>query len=228
MPRNIKKTQIYEKVEKILILIIFGFGFLVFGLAKAQSIPEFMITWKADSYTPSDYQGKILPSPGSAINLSLELINNKQLVNLSDYEIRWFINNKLQAKNWGLKNLTYKIDELEREDQNILIKIMNYQGKDLEKLITIPLVMPEVIIRPINIGLFKALPFFFNVTSPNQLSFNWLINNQAPDKDGEDPNLLKLSNIQEAPPDFPTNIVINIANTLNKLENAKGILNFKF
>ncbi len=80
----------------------FLFGFFIFSAvllfslksanAQTASSPQFLVTWKAsNSYIPSFYQGKALPSLEIEITASLELISNGHVVDLSSQNIYWYL-----------------------------------------------------------------------------------------------------------------------------------------
>jgi len=200
--------------------------FCLFNLTKAQTAPEFLITWKASNYAPPNYQGKILPIPGSTIAIAVELIDNGQIADLSQSEIRWSVNNTLKASGLGMKNLSLRIDSTDTRDQDVTITIIGYRGQNLQKSLLIPLALPEVIIQRNEFNTFRALPYFFNVSNLNDLSFNWLANGQAPSGLPQNPDILNL-NLSEMPTGLRINIDLNVVSKINSLERANASLNFE-
>ena len=75
--------------------------FLFFNFANAQTVtqttsrPQFMVSWQAQSYAPSWYQGKIFPTKGSRINVVFELVDGGKIADLSKLKVRWYLNDKL-------------------------------------------------------------------------------------------------------------------------------------
>lgn len=226
-----QKLKIENKYVLFLVFV-FAFLFLIFNLGQGQAAPEFMVTWKAQSYVPSTYRGKILPTRGSPINVSFELIDNGKLANLSRNTIRWYLDEKLQTSGAGIKNFVFNASALAGQSQSIKIIVVNYKGAALEKTLTIPVVQPEVVIDApypnlkISPGTnnFKALPFFFNVTDLSRLIFSWSVNNKTAEPTSQEPELLKLT-IEGGRPGSAINLKAVVRNLLNELEFASQSIN---
>jgi len=64
----ISNRQLIIKIAAILIILITIYYLPFTGLSKAQVLPEFMITWKANNYAPPEYLGKIPGVLDSVLN----------------------------------------------------------------------------------------------------------------------------------------------------------------
>ena len=106
--------KIFKRIG-ILALLVVGYWLAI--SVNAQVRPEFLITWRASNYAPSDFAGKILPIPGSALTAALEIIDGGRIADLSQTEIRWSVNNKIGQSGKGIKTFSFLIDQFEREDQ---------------------------------------------------------------------------------------------------------------
>src|SRR5437660_1114929 len=61
--------------------------------AHAQSpSPQPVITWRAYTYAPAGFSGKILAVPRSRMDASLALIDQGKIVNLKNYTVHWYLN----------------------------------------------------------------------------------------------------------------------------------------
>jgi|SRR3989344_1659217 len=199
-------------------------------IANSQAAPEFLITWKANSYVPSEYQGKALPIADSIINIGLDLMVGGKIVDLSKNQVQWTLNGKLTDSGLGLKNLNVRLNKLSNTNLNLIIKI-NYKGSELNKFVVIPVAEPEVVIKTINKSTLKANPYFFNVQNLNQLSFNWSVNNQKPVGKPKLPNILEIEGVNLMPTESiiknRVDIETTIINLENQLEKAVGRLFLK-
>lgn len=209
------------------LVIAAGIGMaLVMPITFAQVLPEFLISWKANNYAPSEYQGKILPVKGATINVSMELVEKGKLANLSAYEVRWFVDDELQTAGFGMKNFNFEVDTFTGKS-SILVKadVINYRGTNLEKRILIPIAEPELTITRLNKNTFKALPYFFNVSTINDLNFIWSINNVSTSGLVEEPDFLSLD---LAKINAGTSLVLNllVENPENLMEKINKFLNF--
>ncbi|MEK9186341.1 MAG: hypothetical protein AAB885_02010 [Patescibacteria group bacterium] len=218
-----KNYNLKFKTGFYFLVVIFTFSFLFFHLVTAQATPEFMVSWKADSYVPSDYRGKILPSPSSSIEMAFELIDGGRIANISNNQVRWYVNGRLYRSGAGLKSITYVPAQFDRQNREAHIEIIGYRGLNLEKRFTVPVAEPSVVIVPISQNEFRALPYFFNISSFNQLQFDWRANDLAPENIAEHPDLLTLSNLA---PGLPISLSVTVKNLNEILEIAGTSLNF--
>jgi len=198
--------------------------------ASAQTTPQFLVSWQAESYVPSWYQGKVLATKGSAIKVSFELIDSGKIADLSKKKVRWYINDKLvqnENKGLGLKFYSFIADDYPGQDTEIRITIVDYKDEVLDKIIVIPIVSSEAVIdvpypnREIKSGRnsFFAYPFFFNIKDLNKLSFEWLVDNR-PAEAGDNSAILDLNVDSLAPKGFGINVKLTIKNLLDELSFA--------
>ncbi len=232
---NLKTLQ-FNRNEKLRIyLIILIFVFFSINFANAQSSPQFLASWQADSYAPGWYQGKIFPTRGSLISVSFELVNNDKIANLSRKKIRWYINDKLvknESSGLGIKTLKFINNNPPGSDIEIKIVVVDYGSKPLYKIIRVPAAAPEAVIaapyaeRKISSGknLFRVFPFFFNIKTLNELSFEWRANRQTAEP-GENPQELNLNIGDQTPPGAAINLKAIIKNIANQFEFASKNLN---
>jgi hypothetical protein len=176
----------------IVIALVSGGTFLLATPAHAQtaaSSPTFLITWKTTgSYIPSFYIGKALPTYGSKITASLELISSQgKILNLSGQTIYWYVNDTLVGGGAGVHQVTFPPIGDAPNTANLRVTLPNYNGAYLVHAINISMVLPEAVIyAPYPNGQFtqnplsvQAIPYFFNITDPSGLSYSWSVNGQA-------------------------------------------------
>lgn len=177
--------------------IVFA-GFLVFSFSSVFAItnahaqtatsPQFLVSWKTTgSYVPSFYTGKALPSYGSKITASFELVLNGKVLNLQDQTIYWYLDQILVGGGAGAQQVIFSPLGTPPDSLSLQIVLPSYNGVYLTHTVQIPFVTPEAVIyapypnkafstNPLSI---KALPFFFNATSSSNLNFTWSVNGQA-------------------------------------------------
>jgi len=175
----------------IAIAFVFGGTFLlVTPAAHAQtSSPTFLLTWKTTgSYIPSFYRGKALPTYGSNITASLELISSQgNVIDLSGQTIYWYEDDNLVGGGMGVQQVTFQPIGEAPNSIDLRVTLPNYNGAYLVHAITIPMVLPEAVIyAPYPNGQFsqnpltvEALPYFFNVSDPSTLAYSWSVNGQS-------------------------------------------------
>ena len=220
----------------------------IWNLTNAQAAPgsasspraEFLVSWRAKSYVPADYQGKILPSSGSSVEIGFDLIDKNKIADLSRYNITWFLGETFLGAGVGLQKLNLTLTD--NRTQTVRITIGGYHGEaDLEHLFLLPVVEPEAVIStrsplnfvqnqfylPLRNYLLEARPFFFNITSPIQLQFKWRVNGNLVSGEAENPNFLALNlESQGAPQLTEITVSLGVSNLLNNLELAGKSLNF--
>ncbi len=240
-PKQNKFATGQAKLKISIPVLLFAICCLLFAnLSSAQTQPQFMISWKAYNYAPSWYQGKNFLIYSTPVEIAFELLENDKIVNLSNYEIRWYINNSLFIKGQGIQTILFSPKNQAGNNIEVWISIVNYNsingtctscgGKDLNKIIYIPVKNPEVIIDSpyltgtVKIGgayKIKALPFFFNVNSLKNLSFDWLVNNQTVfSGDGQSPDVLNLNVSTSTPSGLQIDVNVAVSNVLDTIESA--------
>ncbi len=238
-PRNKIKMKNFNSKGKFVLIFLFGVGFAFLsgaGSASAAS-PQFMVSWQAENYVPSWYQGKIFPTQGSRINVGFELMDNGKIIDLSKNKVRWYVNDKLvknENNGLGIKFYSFIVADYAGEDAEIKIAVLpcaggcvGYKNNEiLYKIIKIPVVSPEAVIdapykeRRISVGenRFFAYPFFFNVKNPDNFSFSWLINGREAEAEDKEPGALNLKIDSAVIPGDAVNIQLTIKNLLKELE----------
>jgi len=225
--------QNYKSKFKILTfyIVILIFTFLIFNFTDAQASQEFLVSWQAESYVPSWYNGKILPTKGSLVEVNFELIDKAKIANLSKEKVRWYINDKLmvnEENGLGLKSLRFAMPDYPGRETEIRIQIFHYQeGSDvLDKIIRIPSVSSEAVIdapfpdRKINVGSssFKTSPFFFNVKNLSDFKVEWSAFGQRIEEPSPDQWSLNLNIDSRTPKGTEISLSVSIKNLLKELE----------
>lgn len=170
-----------------------------FYAGPVQAAPQAIITWQAQTYQPSEYSGKNLPTANAPVIAAVELVNNGKIIDISKSNIGWFQNRRLIDAGVGLKRVLFSADGT---DDGVLIEVnIEYQDGVLTEFARIPLISPKVVInapypqRLIGTGLniFQALPYFFNIKGLNELEFTWSLNGETAANPEDKTDVLKLN-----------------------------------
>jgi hypothetical protein len=176
---------------------------LLFSETHAQTAaqPQFMMTWTAHgSYVPPGYAGKALPNQESKITASLALIANGQQLNLKNKTIYWYLNDTLIGGGVGIQNVSFAPFGGAPNFMTLKVELPNYNGNLLLHAIQIPLIQPKAIIETQHVnGKFSVnplvligTPYYFNISDPSALSYQWLVDGQAP-ATAENPQILQIN-----------------------------------
>ena len=90
-----------------------------------------------------------MPSAGSNIEISFNLIDGGKIVDLSKTKVRWYINDELtvnEESGLGIKTLKFKAPQEVVGEIEIKIVVIGYKETEIEKFITIPIEKVEVVI----------------------------------------------------------------------------------
>jgi len=231
---NIKFLQL--KSTSVLFQFIIVFTVIIFSLfffshnSSAQNSDNLLVSWQAQNYAPLEFTGKILPTRETTIELGVDLLVNGKIVDLSKHSIRWLVNNEEEALGTGLQSISFTFPAHVGGEQRVKAVVLNYRGEDLEKTISVPVVDPEVIIRstvqnktiaPGEVE-FHALPYFFNVTSLQDIFLQWQANGV---KTTANTPILVLD-LSDAPSGDVLNLSLNALNFKNDIEQARSSLRF--
>jgi hypothetical protein len=205
-------------------------GFLIFPLvfffslpaARAQtaSSPQFLVTWKSSSsYIPSFYTGKALPSLGSNITASVELISNGHIINIGSQTIYWYLDEVLVGGGTGVQQVTFSPFGTPPSAQVLEVVLPQYSGGYLSHSIQIPFISPAAVISApypnqrfsSNPFAVQGLPFFFTATSSNNLLFSWAVNGQT-GSNTENPQVADVTLPQGTPSGTSVDVSLSIKN----------------
>ncbi len=235
------------RLTKYLIAFIFLSAFFrIFSPASVFAAdPQFMSSWSANSFAPYWYQGKILPSSGSRVNMSFELIgqdktNLGKVLDLSNRLVKWYVNNQYYTQGEGLKSISFTINKWTASDSlNVRVSSEVENPSDgsvsfVDNYITIPIVKPEIVIFNKNFSNIvsanstvdlSSAPFFFNTDSLYNIVPTWTVGSQKSGGIANDPFSLSIN--------FGKNInsgVINVGltaqNSTNPIESAQNSISF--
>ncbi|MEK7611945.1 MAG: hypothetical protein AAB407_01220 [Patescibacteria group bacterium] len=210
-----------RSVKKYSIIAIALTVLFIFHNVEAQTAPEALLSWSANTSAPSFYHAKRLPTRGSSIQAHIELIHQNKIVSLSGKKITWLVENQLYASKIGQKDFSFEIPTGAGDAIRVTAVILNYNGKDVRKTIEIPVTNPRVSINaPFPFGTvsvsqitLKAFTFFF---SSNNLSYTWEVNGVTPTEGAGNPSELNLSLSPEGSGDISVSLSVN--NPQNPLE----------
>ena len=174
-----------------------GIGIIVAALTclvwaqslKAQTTagPKILLTWRPQVYVPADYRGRILPTGGSLVFASVEVIDGGGLVNLSGQRIFWYVNDEFIDDGANRQTVQFTLPNRTATNVDLRVQLPDYKGGVL-KTVTVPVVQSKVVIEapfPGNVFSttalqFRALPYFFNTSNLGALLFSWSVNGEKP------------------------------------------------
>jgi len=223
--------------KKILTTVFILFLFFVAGSLRSsaqQQAPELFITWKTETYAPPNFTGKVLPTAGSPITASFEVIDQGVPANLSRQTVYWYINSNFFKGGEGVQSVRFGAPAGGGEI-DLRVQLPNYKNNLLVKTVTIPVVEPEAVIEsPFPGGKIsspsirlKGVPYFFNTKTPADLAFSWQVNGQVP-KGTENPDSLNVNLGPTTPQGFALGIGLLIQNPARAIEQASRALNLIF
>jgi hypothetical protein len=155
------------------------------GTSAQNQTSQVFITWRASNFYPAHFEGKAIPSAGSPVAVAVETIKNGALLNLAQAEIAWELDGRFLAGGKGVKYASFISTKGSGDAHHVHVSV-SLGGEVFESSLRIPVTKPTVALdapypnrRGIKEGMtFRALPFFFNVPSLDELSFSWLIDGE--------------------------------------------------
>lgn len=189
-----------------LVLLLFAaacFAFIAGSRASGQTArPEFFVTWRASSYAPPDYSGKVLPTNGSEITVSSELIENGKILDLAGERVLWYLDDNVIGRGEALRSVSFIASARAggRHEVRVQINSFRKQSDIVSKTIDIPVARPEAVIETrlpsdafqgTNVRV-RGKPYFFNVGDVSELEYKWVVNGKSP-TDEESPSFLDIN-----------------------------------
>ncbi|MEK7465561.1 MAG: hypothetical protein AAB631_02175 [Patescibacteria group bacterium] len=223
--------------------LIFSFAALFLGTAvflaggilhtaRAQTPPptQFFLTWRANNFYPSFFEGKVFPTAGTPITASLEALRGGKFLDLSRVTITWFINDKLMDRGDGKKEILFTPKSIAGETVTIKATARLMDQENIREIsLQVPVLSPQIVANiplPLEIVasqsrfLLEAFPFFWNIKTLNDLYFTWTINGEQKKAQGE--NTLSLG-VGTPASEYDRTLQINLLaqNLSNPLEFAQ-------
>jgi len=220
------------------VAFFFGIIFILLSSLPAGAQvagPQAFITWKAKSYAPPSFGGKILPGSTSPVLADVQVLDKGRPADLSSMTIYWYLNDRLINRGIGLQSVTFRAPQtLSAGSLSLRVQIPDYPG-GIVKSINIPVVQPSVILESLYpSGAFnsrsasvRALPYFFTVPDLSFLSFSWSVNGSAVQA-AENPQSLRVNINQDAVPGSVLNIKVTVSNPTGYFEGASDEKNLTF
>lgn len=170
--------------------VILSISLLVLALIPLSNVhsqevdSELIITWQAQNFYPSDYQGKANIAEDNSVLISAMGTLDNQVIDLSNAEFSWYIDNNLYENSVGASEIIFDADKNSGNSYFIRV-VVRSENVNFEKSFNISVREQEVVIEnnsPSNSLsqneeiILKSTPYFFNISSIDNLSFFWEIN----------------------------------------------------
>ncbi|MAF79807.1 hypothetical protein CL629_01880 [bacterium] len=176
--------------------LFFGASLLNSHAASSNAI----LTWEAENYTPPGYLGKSPATVNSSLSISAELIRDGKLVDTSQAMFTWRTDREFFSKGRGTKEISFPVKKLYGNSYLVEVEIL-LSGETYAGSLSIPTSQQELVIEaPYSNGAvpslskttLTAVPYFFAISSLQDLEFFWNVNNEGTIPAGSD-NVLSLT-----------------------------------
>jgi len=189
----------------------------VYSLAGAAT-PRLFLTWKANNFYPSDFQGKALPTTGSVITASAAVLYDNALVNPRDVLFTWYFDDTWITQETGRREVTVSASKLFGDAHFVRAVALLPTGERIDASVRVPVTSPDLVIetsRGDRDTTLRAVPFFFNVSSLANLVFSW-------EADGGKQS--SQNNILSLPSGLSSVVSVFVRNAANSLEFTKATI----
>lgn len=183
------------------------------------------VTWEARNLYPSTYLGKVFPSTGSIVDMSIVASLGGKLVDLSRALITWRVDESVIARTEGLQNISFTSQKQSGTSHFVRVVVEPVGGGSYEVIARVPVVDPKIVIRQSGTGsevTLRAIPYFFNAPDLSDLNFSWSVAGKKSEKAGD--NLLTIG-ADSGLSGSKLRVDLAVNNLANPLEFAKTWLN---
>lgn len=222
-----RKFTIYSLVFASATLIIFLTGG---ARAQTQSDTYAFLTWHANNFYPADFEGKALPINGTTVSVTVGFVKGQKIQDPSGMPITWYLDGGVLNQGIGLNQTSFIITKTSG-GRHLLRADVETSNGTFSAAVSIPVVSPETVIInregndgvPASTGVnLEAMPYFFNVTSFDDLIFTWLVNGVI-QSEGSD-NKLSISSSGQG----PALVTARTTNAKNRLESDEKNVTINF
>lgn len=159
-----------------------------FPVFAQTSRPDIVLSWRAQTYVPPFFSGKALPVGGSTVVVSVDAIQGGKFLDLSSQQLEWYVNEEPFHAGRGLRQISVGMPNiLGSPTVAVNVRLPDYGDGFLGKTVEIPVSSPKVVLQhsyPKNqissSFAVRAVPYFFTVASPLDLSYAWTVSGAAP------------------------------------------------
>ena len=184
-------------------------GFLIgtaFCVKAATPASFFYLTWESDGGAPINYSGKSLVANGGVIKALVQplIYSSGSYLDSSQWDYKWYLNDELLTQGRNLKIIRFRLNDPNASNYVVKVKVTFSNQSTQEKEITIPVIAPKVVIRPVaSASLLKksiiqaggseiklqAIPYFFGNHNEN-LKLTWYLNDDRQKSDAVENGIL--------------------------------------
>lgn len=217
-----------KKFLPVIVIVIILLAALAGSARGDQTAPaQLILTWHANNFYPSDFPGKPLPTPGTAVRVAAEAVAGSKFLNLSSAAFLWYVDGQLLSEGKGLKEIQFTTRTPDRGYHLVRVEIKN-GAEAYEGATSIPVVAPRVTLAipfasrspsPGDEVAAYAVPYFFNVVSLSDLRFFWFINGVRETSSANASLNLKMGT-PHAASENTVELKVLAVNALNQLESA--------
>jgi hypothetical protein len=194
-----------SNIKKIVFVAVLVFSMA--GVVGAQTqTGQAIITWHANNFYPSDYEGKPLATQNTSVSLSVAVVRNGKPLDLSQATITWYVDEKFLNEGKGLTRTTMSATKTYGDQHLVRVRVLS--GNDsYESSINLPIAKYQVVVPvPLpnqaasggaEISL-QAVPYFFNANTLADILFSWQVNGENLSGNDSQLNLKTVSPQSEA------------------------------
>lgn len=218
----------YRHIHTLTALALFGVLVAASNVQGAPA-PQAVLTWRANTFFPSDYPGKVVPSPGASVMVSAETLKGNLLADAPRATFTWYLDEHPFDEGVGLKEVMFTAARPAGGAHFVRVEVddgsVTYLGS-----VRIPVAPPKIVVdipapfRTIAVGsevTLSAIPLSFNVASLNNLEFTWIVSGER--KNEIKGNSLTVKAGVPAPGgDSAISITAIAVNRSNQLESARA------
>jgi len=203
------------------------FSFLVSGVfAQTENTGSSFITWRANSFYPSNFEGKPSAVNQSNLTASVTLLQNQKIQDTSNFPISWYLDGDFIQKGTGLSTITFLVGKTLGSVYSLKASINTPSGP-VDSLVVVPISNSEVVLDAplpdysVKVGdvvTLRSVPYFFNIPSLLDLSFSWFINGVFQDGESSSGITLTIGNFGVS---GKTTVKSVVKNTKRQTENQQ-------
>lgn len=176
-----------KKIILAAVILFCAVSYARFSSAQTVGNDYAFLTWHANNFYPADFAGKPLPALQSTVDVSVTYVSNKKLQDLSQKNITWYLDGDYYQGGVGLSEVSLPINRGFGTSYSLRAAFQTDSG-EVSAIAIIPIFKAMTVIdapfpnlavpQGTSITL-SALPYFFGVSSINNLSFSWAVNGIA-------------------------------------------------
>jgi hypothetical protein len=222
--------KIYMRYLLFFIYTVLFFGFALTTNAQSSPSLDIVLTWRAHTYYPANFNGKAEATPGAPVTIGLQVLKDGVIIDPAEMNFVWRLDGVVISRGIGLSYAEFFATATPNTHHEVRVSVSKKGNSLGEGFTTIPVRRPLLVLehsypdRILQSGTqvpMRLVPYFFTVSSLDDLRFFWQVDGgDYETSDGDNALVLTVGGLPEGVPKQTFVITGTAQNIIREIEFA--------